>query len=235
MRNHLVLFGLLLAACGQGVNPEAPEAVEPPVQEEQAPAPGPLTLEQRLKAEDLTVLAIATAESNGLVEARQVQTQPNFTPIPVRATAGKLAAHVTTRAGVDVLALDKLIVPLADVTLLDTGLTLANLQLEMRPIEAAPVTWSAGKAAASATLKVQMRVSGSTRGDNGATAPFETQVFEDVELELRLFLDANTGLSASFKSHGDHTPSWHWVDLLETGPARFEGLALEKQDSASTF
>jgi hypothetical protein len=228
-RKSLWVAGLLLVSCGEGVSPLPPPRTSPVVAADvpAQTAPQVVTLETRLKAEDAIVLALGLGQSQGAVEARAMQTQPGFTWLSLRPIGGEVIARVAARAGGDVLDLKKLEVNLADVTLFDTGLTLTELRFQFAPTAPPQVIWSADRKEARVSARVTMSVAGSVRGEAGMTSPFQTQVFQDVPLELGFMLDDAKQLVASFKSAGTQSPSWTWSGMLETGLGRFEGVAFE--------
>ncbi len=222
MRTLLVsLSSLLLLTCGGGVGPVVALPEETP----------PVTLESRLGAADVPVMKLMAGESRGTVEVRRPAEGPEYTSIALRATGGTLGAHLAVCDKQRVLKLDQLEVKLADVVLFDSGVELTGLHFHMAAVDLAPVQWNNGRTALSAQLTVTLTVSGSWRGPGGAVGPFESQVFKNVPLELTLTLDGSKRLVATFGSKGDQAPTWSWAGLLETGAAKFDGLAAEGEDT----
>ncbi len=223
MRFLRALLLLPLLSCGEGLAPELVASGADAVVVLPKPVP---TLEERLTAGEVPSLQFLPYGTRGSIDVRRTLLDETYATLPVRAIGGDLRVRMLTDC-VDHVRIERLAVKLADVTVLDTGMTLTNLQLKLEPLEVPEVDWLGEREQAYVPLEVTMTLTGGLRGPSGAESPFEPQTFAAVPAELWLSLDATEGVTARFHIWSDNAPTWQWLGLLETGPASLEARAVE--------
>jgi len=221
MRFLRAVLLLPLLSCGEGVAPAlATPGADPVV------VLAPPSLEERLSGEDVPLLHVLPHDTYGSVDVRRVLLDRDYTTLPVRAAGGELRVRMVRDRIVHV-RLERFSVKLADVPVLDTGMTLTHLELRLEAGDVPEVGWLAEGTQAYVPLEGTMTLRGWLHGPSGAESPFEPQTFEAVPAELWLSLDAAEGVTARFHLWSENLPTWQWLGLLETGAASLEARAVE--------